>query len=210
MRITLGYCCRIVKPWDMCVCSVLQHKVQKIIEDCRLCVVHPFLHCHRIMGDAVGRQLLHSEMVEYLRVERDRKSAVLDVAVCCHDQHSGILFIGWRTARVNAMYKTMVMAVATSLALPSTKSKHVVFFKKKLCVAGVATARGEACILDEPGRLHVTGNAGRSSLKELHVIFQLEGHGIVLYAEDNVDEYGAAPEHCREGVAETAEQNNLA
>lgn len=67
------------------------------------------------------------------------------------------------------MDEIQVMATDTSLALRISKREHVVF-EEELCHAGVVAARGEAGSLDEQRRLHVAGNAGRSSLEELHSV----------------------------------------
>lgn len=86
------------------------------------------------------------------------------------------------------MHETKVMAAVTSLSLLSNKRERVVAFEEKHCDASVATARGEARILDELGLMHVAGDAGRLRLKELHIVLQLGCHGIAHDAMGEVNE----------------------
>lgn len=83
-------------------------------------------------------------------------------------------------------------------------------FEKTLCNYILAKARGEAGVLNEPGRLHVTVSVVYSSLEELHVVLQLKLHFIDYDAMDEVWESGVAPEYSEEGVVVVAEHKNLA
>lgn len=53
------------------------------------------------------------------------------------------------------------------------------------------------------------GGAGWSSLKDLQVVLQLEIHGLIYDAMDEVDEMGVGTEHGEEGVVVVAENNSL-
>lgn len=58
--------------------------------------------------------------------------------------------------------------------------------------------------------MHVSGIVGRSSLKELPVVLQLERHGIVHDAVQTVNRSGVAPEHRGEGAFMGAEHSVIA
>lgn len=60
------------------------------------------------------------------------------------------------------------MDAATLLALLRTNRLHAVVFEKEIWDAGVAKARREADVPNDPGTLHVKGNVGLLSLEELN------------------------------------------
>lgn len=108
------------------------------------------------------------------------------------------------------MNEIQVMAAATSLGPLSNKREYDFVYEEELCNAGVATAREEAVVLDEPGGLQVADSIRLSSLQELHVVLQLELHGIVYDAMYEVDESSVVPERGVEGVVVAPGHNNLA
>lgn len=79
--------------------------------------------------------------------------------------------MGRKKGSVVEIDETLVLTAAISLALLSIKHEHVVVFGVELCHTGVATAPGNAGILDEPGRLYFVVNVGRYSLEGMHVVF---------------------------------------
>lgn len=103
-------------------------------------------------------------------MERGVKSKAVDSTACSHDQLPRILFFAREEGSVVEMVEIQVIAGASSLAQLSDKRQHVDLFQEDICDAGVATARGGLCVLDERKGMHVVANVGRWSLLELHVV----------------------------------------
>lgn len=76
----------------------------------------------------------------------------------------------------------------------------LLLFEKELCHAGVVTASGEPGVRDEPGPVHVPATFGRSSMKQMHIVRQLECHVIVYAPMDEFDNSGIAPENGEKGA----------
>lgn len=134
---------------------------------------------------------------------------MVDAVFYIHDKQPHILYIGRQEGTVVWMDKTHIMAPGTLLALLSKKFKHVVLFADELCKEGVATERGDAGVLDERERLHITSNLRYLILEELHGVHQVEHYSIVHDAMEEVNESRLTPEHCKEGVAVEAEKSGL-
>lgn len=65
------------------------------------------------------------------------------------------------------MDETKLMAAATLIDLRTNKRESVVVHEEDVCHAVLETAHGDAGFLENPKRLHVAGNVGRSSLEKL-------------------------------------------
>lgn len=87
---------------------------------------------------------------------------------------------------------------------------HTSLFLRRALHAGVATARREDGVLDDPRRLFVSDNVRRSSLEELDVTPQLPRLIMVHKAMGEDDESGVAPEKSDEVVVMAAEHNIIA
>lgn len=73
----------------------------------------------------------------------------------------------------------------------------------------IATAGGEAGILDDPERLQVAGNVGSSRVGGLHVVLKPVPHSVVHDGMHKVDKSGLAPDHGGEAVVVVADHNKL-
>lgn len=72
------------------------------------------------------------------------------------------------------------------------------------------TGREMACVLHEPGLLSVAGNVGRSSLRKLPAVLQLERRRIVHDTMDEICKSSVAPEHGGNKVVVAAEHSSIA